>query len=148
MWMGQCDAPAALPQERGVVPIVEEAGWAPGPVWTNIETIKSLPPTWVQTIDHPGSSNLLYQLYAALIISALFLERLKFNFAFRKWYPVGHLLEYVTGLQFPQNSSGQSLIYSTSIPILPLSLYSDPSSVFLHGIWEESGSPLNEHRLT
>ena len=112
--------PSYLAQERALVPIVEQAGWAPGPVWTNIETIKSLPPTRVQITDHPGSSNLLYKLYAAPIISVLFLERLKFNFAFRKWYPVSHLLEYVTGLQYPQNSSGQSLIYSTSIPILPL----------------------------
>jgi len=59
---GQCDAPAALPQERALVPIVEGHGWAPGPVWTNTEMIKSLRTTRVQTTDHPGSSNLLYQL--------------------------------------------------------------------------------------
>jgi hypothetical protein len=36
---GQRHAPAALPQEREAVPIVQEAGWAPGPVWTVAEKI-------------------------------------------------------------------------------------------------------------
>jgi hypothetical protein len=64
------------------------------------------------------------------------LERLKFNIALRKWYQVGHWLEYVTGLQFPQNSSGQSLIYSVSILIL--------SQCFCLA----SGSTLSQQRLT
>jgi hypothetical protein len=33
---GQLHAPAALPRERDAVPILEEAGWAPGPVDTKL----------------------------------------------------------------------------------------------------------------
>jgi len=35
MWTGgQRHAPATLPSRRGPVPILEEAGWDPGPAWT------------------------------------------------------------------------------------------------------------------
>jgi hypothetical protein len=86
MWMGgQCDAPATLPQERALVPIVEEVGWDPGRVWTNTEMIKSLPPPGfkLQTIQAVAIYYINYN-NAAPIISALFLERLKFNIALRK----------------------------------------------------------------
>jgi len=33
------------------VPIVQEAGWAPGPVWTGAE---NLAPTGIQSLDHPA----------------------------------------------------------------------------------------------
>jgi hypothetical protein len=36
---GQRHAPAALPPERDPVPIVQEAGWAPGQVWTGAENL-------------------------------------------------------------------------------------------------------------
>ena len=36
---GQHHAPAALPRERDPVPIVQEAAWAPGPVWTRAENL-------------------------------------------------------------------------------------------------------------
>ena len=39
---GKHHAPAALPLERDPVPIVQEAEWAPGPVWTGAE---NLPPS-------------------------------------------------------------------------------------------------------
>ena len=35
----QRHAPAALPLEREVVPIVQEAGWAPGHVWKRAEIL-------------------------------------------------------------------------------------------------------------
>ena len=35
---GQCYAPAALPVGKDPVPIVQEAGWAPGLVWTGAES--------------------------------------------------------------------------------------------------------------
>jgi hypothetical protein len=35
------------------VPIVQEAGWAPGPVWTGVE---NLTPTGIQSLDHPTCS--------------------------------------------------------------------------------------------
>ena len=37
------DIPRQLyPQERVSVPLVQEIGWAPGPVWAGLEKIKSL----------------------------------------------------------------------------------------------------------
>jgi hypothetical protein len=36
---GQRHAPAALPCERHPVPIVQEAGWAPDPLWTGAENL-------------------------------------------------------------------------------------------------------------
>jgi len=41
------------------VPIVQEAGWAPGPVWTGAE---NLAPTRIQSPDHPAHCQSLYQL--------------------------------------------------------------------------------------
>jgi hypothetical protein len=39
------------------VSIVQEAGWAPGPVWTGAE---NLTPTWIRSLDHPAHSQSLY----------------------------------------------------------------------------------------
>jgi hypothetical protein len=41
------------------VPIVLEAGWAPGPVWTGAE---NLAPTGIQSADRPARSRSLYRL--------------------------------------------------------------------------------------
>ena len=41
------------------VPIVQEAGWAPGPVWTGAE---NLAPAGIQTPDRPARSQSLYRL--------------------------------------------------------------------------------------
>jgi hypothetical protein len=41
------------------VPIVQDARWAPGPVWT---CVKNLAPTGIQPPDHPAHSQSLYQL--------------------------------------------------------------------------------------
>ena len=40
---GQCQAPAVLLPGKDPVPIVEEAGWAPGPVWTGAENLSPPP---------------------------------------------------------------------------------------------------------
>jgi len=40
---GQRQAPAALPPEKDPVPIVQEARWAPGPVWTGAENLTPPP---------------------------------------------------------------------------------------------------------
>jgi hypothetical protein len=42
-----------FPQERDLVPIVQEAGWVPGPVWTGAE---NLAPTKIQYPDRPACS--------------------------------------------------------------------------------------------
>jgi hypothetical protein len=52
---GQHHAPAALPP----VPIVQEAGWAPGLVWT---CAKNLAPTGIRSPDRPARSQSLYRL--------------------------------------------------------------------------------------
>ena len=41
------------------VPIVQEAGWAPGPVWTGAE---NLAPTGIRSPDRPARSQSLYRL--------------------------------------------------------------------------------------
>jgi hypothetical protein len=56
---GQRHMPAALPPGKDPVPIVKEAGWAPGPVWTGVE---NLTPTGIRSLDRPARSNSLSQL--------------------------------------------------------------------------------------
>jgi hypothetical protein len=54
---GQHHAPAAFyPQER---PTAQEAGWAPGAVWTGAQ---NLAPTRIRSLDRPARSQLLYRL--------------------------------------------------------------------------------------
>jgi hypothetical protein len=48
---GQRHAPAALPPGKDPVPIVEEAGWAPGPVWTGAENLTH---TGIRYPDRPA----------------------------------------------------------------------------------------------
>ena len=45
--------------EKDPVPIVQEAGWAPGPVWTGAE---NLAPTGIRFPDRPALSQSLYRL--------------------------------------------------------------------------------------
>ena len=47
------------PQERDPVPTVQEARWAPGPVWTGAENLAAIQ---IQSLDCPGHNELLYQL--------------------------------------------------------------------------------------
>ena len=56
---GQRHAPTALYPREDVVPIVQEAGWAPGPVWTGAE---NLAPTGIRSPDRPARSQSLYRL--------------------------------------------------------------------------------------
>jgi hypothetical protein len=58
--MGQRHAPAALyPQDIEPVPIVQEAGWALGPVWTGAGNLAR---TGIRSPDHPSRSQSLYRL--------------------------------------------------------------------------------------
>ena len=56
---GQCHAPAALYPEKEPVLIVQEAGWAPGPVWTGAENLAS---TGIRSPDLPARKQSLYRL--------------------------------------------------------------------------------------
>ena len=55
----QRHAPAALPPVKKPVPIVWEAGWAPGPFWTGVENFA---PTGIRSHDRPARSQSLYRL--------------------------------------------------------------------------------------
>jgi hypothetical protein len=58
--------PPLLNPGKDMVPIVKEAGWAPGPVWT---CAKNFAPTGIQSPDRPARSQLLHQLsYPALSV--------------------------------------------------------------------------------
>jgi hypothetical protein len=51
------------------VPIVQQAGWAPGPVWTGAENLAS---TGIRSPDRPAHSQLLYRLsYPAIYVYSL-----------------------------------------------------------------------------
>jgi hypothetical protein len=52
---------------KEAVPIVQEEGWAPGPVWTGAE---SLAPTGIQSPDRPARSQSLYP-YTTRLTNAL-----------------------------------------------------------------------------
>ena len=56
---GQRHAPAALYPGKYLVPLVQDAGWAPGPVWTGAE---HLAPTGIRFPDRPAHSQSLYRL--------------------------------------------------------------------------------------
>ena len=56
---GQRHAPAAFAPGKDPVPIVQEAGWALGPVWTGAE---NLVPTGIRSPDRPARSESLYRL--------------------------------------------------------------------------------------
>jgi hypothetical protein len=56
---GQLHAPAVLPLGMAPVPIVQEAGWAPGPVWTGVENLAS---TGIRFPDRPARNESLYRL--------------------------------------------------------------------------------------
>ena len=56
---GQRHAPADPYPGKDPVPIVQEAGWAPGPVWTGAE---NLAPTGIRYPDRPSRSQSLYRL--------------------------------------------------------------------------------------
>jgi len=49
---GQRHAPAALPPGKDTVPVVQEVGWVPGPVWTDVENLAppGFNPRTVQTV--------------------------------------------------------------------------------------------------
>jgi hypothetical protein len=58
-WVVNATPLSLYPRERDPVPIVQEAGWAPGPVWTGAE---NLVPTGSRSPDRPARSESLYRL--------------------------------------------------------------------------------------
>ena len=56
---GQRHVPAAFTRGKDPVPTVQEAGWAPGPVWISAENFA---PTNIRSPDLPARSESLYRL--------------------------------------------------------------------------------------
>ena len=56
---GQHHAPGRFTPGKDLVPIVQEAGWAPGQGWTGAE---NLAPTGIRSPDRPARSESLYRL--------------------------------------------------------------------------------------
>ena len=59
---GQRHAPGHFTPGKDPVPIVQEAGWVPGSVWTGAE---NLAPTEIRSPDRPVRSDSLYRLMKA-----------------------------------------------------------------------------------
>jgi hypothetical protein len=57
VWVVSATLRPPYPQERGPVPILQETGWAPAPVWTGAG---NLTPTGIRTADRPARSESLY----------------------------------------------------------------------------------------
>ena len=55
----QPHAAAAFTPGKDPVPIIQDAGWAPGPVWTGAE---NLVPTGIRSPDRPARSQSPYRL--------------------------------------------------------------------------------------
>jgi hypothetical protein len=58
-WVVNSTPRPLYPRERDPVPIVYDAGWAPGPVWT---AAKNLAPTGIRSPDRRARSESLYRL--------------------------------------------------------------------------------------
>ena len=58
-WVVSTTPRPLYPRERDPVPIVQEVGWAPEPVWTGAE---NLAPTVIRSPDRPARSESLYRL--------------------------------------------------------------------------------------
>jgi len=57
VWSAACPG-RTLPPGKDPVPIVQETGWAPGPVWTDGKSR----PHQDSILDHPARSQSLYRL--------------------------------------------------------------------------------------
>ena len=76
-WLVKATPRPLYPWERDLAPLVQEAGWAPGPLWTGAE---NLVPTGIRSPDRPAHSASLCRLSyrglpkAAVLISAWFFK--------------------------------------------------------------------------
>jgi hypothetical protein len=52
--------PGRFTPGKDLVPIVQEVGWAPGPVWM---CAKNLAPTWIRSPDRPARSSVVIPSY-------------------------------------------------------------------------------------
>jgi hypothetical protein len=96
---GQHHTASRFTPGKDPVPIVQEAGWAPGPVWT---CAKNLAPTGIPSPDRPARSQSLYRLsYPAH--SCAYTSKL--------WYHNGHKNIYVV---LRVRTSDEIALYNTA----------------------------------
>jgi len=62
---GQTQTPAALPQEKNPIPLIQEAGWPLRPVWADPE---NLAPTGIRSPARPANSESLYLLHTFVYV--------------------------------------------------------------------------------
>jgi hypothetical protein len=82
------------------IPIVQEAGWAPGPVWTRVA---NLDPTGIRSPDRPSRSQSLYRLsypalsiYTTAFFHTTYLQLfLSFHLSVRNWLAAPSLLQRI-----------------------------------------------------
>jgi hypothetical protein len=60
VWVVSATPWPLYPRETGRVPILQEAGCAPGPVWTGVRKRKFLAHAWVRTPNRLARNELLY----------------------------------------------------------------------------------------
>ena len=60
---------------KDTVSNVQEAGWAPGPVWTGTENLA--PPTGIRSLDRPARSQSLYRLSYLAHSNAIGIHKLR-----------------------------------------------------------------------
>jgi hypothetical protein len=77
--------PSRFTPGKDSVPIVQEAGWAPGPVWT---CAKNLAPTGIRSPDRPSRSQSLYRLSYPGPLRAVWYLRLIHHLVFEKYKDV------------------------------------------------------------
>jgi hypothetical protein len=77
------------------VPIVQEAGWAPRPVWTGAE---NLAPTGIRSLDHPACSQSLHRLSYQAHNMALYCHIIKAAKIHQHNFYLHYLLKYVSTL--------------------------------------------------
>ena len=74
-----------LPPQKDLVPIVQEAGWAPGPVWTGGKSRPHRDPI----LDRPARSQSLYRLsYPAHLFKAIYFTNKVQMYAKMNYYNV------------------------------------------------------------
>jgi len=82
--------------EKDLVPIVQEAVWVPGPVWTGAE---NLAPTGIQSPDRPARSQSLYRLSYPAHNNKILKQQLTAKIFFFERKRLYCYLRYYTGIR-------------------------------------------------
>ena len=127
-------APAALLRERTSLPVEQEAGWAPGPVWTGTE---NLAPQW-NSISGPSSSQLVCLLK---IRSNILPSTLKSS----KWSLFLRFLQYVPVLSSLRDWTKPNSSFSHMARLIYR--WRGPGLESMDNVWEEGSGSLYEDML-